>query len=59
MTIGIFDDYIYELTEQFMAVLTTNDSCIELKQESTPISILDDDCEFFGVSTGCRVHMCV
>ncbi len=45
MTINIVDDDIYEQTEQFMAVLTTNDSCVEFKQESTLISILDDDCE--------------
>ncbi len=59
MTINIVDDDIYEQTEQFMAVLTTNDSCVEFKQESTLISILDDDCELcsavFAVVSRVRV----
>ncbi len=46
VSINIADDNVYEQTEQFMVYLTTNDSCVEFKQESTPISILDDDCEF-------------
>ncbi len=40
-----------------MAVLTTNDSCVEFKQESTPISILDDDCELLCMySAVCVVY---
>ncbi len=56
MIIYIVNDTIYELTEQFMAVLTTNDSCVEFKQESKLISILDDDCELCIV---CNYKVCV
>ena len=49
VTIDIVDDDIYELTEQFMVYLTTNDSCVEFKHESTSVGILDDDCEFWSV----------
>ncbi len=39
-----------------MAVLITNDSCVEFKQESTLISILDDDCELCSAVCVCVVY---
>ncbi len=54
--INIADDAIYEQTEQFMVYLTTNDSCVEFKQESTPISILDDDCELCSAACVCSSY---
>ncbi len=56
VTIYIADDDIYELTERFVAVLTTNDSCVKFKQEFLPVEILDDDCELCRVYTG---YVCV
>ena len=49
--IDILEDDIYELTERFMAVLTTNDSCVDFKQESTSVWILDNDCVLLHNST--------
>ncbi len=59
MTIDIVDDDIYELTEQFMVYLTTNDSCVEFKQEYTQVEILDDDCEFWSVYIQGCMGVCV
>ena len=46
VTIPINEDEIYEDSEVFIALLTTNDSCVDFKQDQSTVEILDNDCEW-------------
>ena len=45
VTVALMDDSVYEEFEYFEVSLTTNEECIEFKEESISVSITDDDGE--------------
>ncbi len=56
VTVEILDDTIYEELEYFAVSLSTNDSCVEFKEELIPVAIADDESECVGVA--CVVYGC-
>ncbi len=41
----IVDDNVYEATEDLLVALSTEDDCVEFKQSSLSLDIVDNDCE--------------
>ena len=46
VNVTILDDSVYEEFEYLEVSLSTEDSCVEFKEQSIQLGIIDDDCEF-------------